>query len=127
MPSRRGLTSIVFLVLSISLISHQAQSFRPRSLSLTRFGISRRCNRVTMSVEDATRSERIVICGGGIIGASILYQLSLKVGQTTNRQRPDLDPDPILTLLSQGYKPILIERAQIAAAASGKSGGFLAR
>lgn len=40
--------------------------------------------------------------GGGIIGASILYQLSLK-----------------------GYNPILLERAEVAAAASGKSGGFL--
>lgn len=42
--------------------------------------------------------------GGGIIGASILYQLTLK-----------------------GYKPILLERSQVAAAASGKSGGFLGR
>lgn len=37
-----------------------------------------------------------------MIGASILYQLTQK-----------------------GYKPVLLERAEVAAAASGKSGGFL--
>src|SRR5437763_4187501 len=47
---------------------------------------------------------RIVICGGGVIGASIAYFLS----------RRDV-------------KPIVVERAGIACAASGKSGGFLAR
>src|SRR5437763_3520178 len=47
---------------------------------------------------------RIVICGGGVIGASIAYFLSRR-----------------------GVKPIIIERTGIACAASGKSGGFLAR
>ena len=47
---------------------------------------------------------RIVICGGGVIGASIAYFLSRR-----------------------GVKPIVVERAGIACAASGKSGGFLAR
>jgi glycine/D-amino acid oxidase-like deaminating enzyme len=46
---------------------------------------------------------RIVICGGGVIGASIAYFLSRR-----------------------GVKPIVVERTGIACAASGKSGGFLA-
>src|SRR5205085_395195 len=47
---------------------------------------------------------RIVICGGGVIGVSIAYFLSRR-----------------------GVKPIVIERTGVACAASGKSGGFLAR
>src|SRR5438309_7994300 len=47
---------------------------------------------------------RIVICGGGVIGASLAYFLSRR-----------------------GVKPIVVERTGIACAASGKSGGFLAR
>src|SRR6185436_19522422 len=46
---------------------------------------------------------RIIICGGGVIGASIAYFLSRR-----------------------GVKPIVVERTGIACAASGKSGGFLA-
>src|SRR3954451_8046553 len=47
---------------------------------------------------------QVLICGGGGIGASIAYFLSLR-----------------------GVKAIVIERTGIACAASGKSGGFLAR
>jgi len=47
--------------------------------------------------------KRIVICGGGAIGAAIAYFTSRR-----------------------GARPILIERHEIAGAASGKSGGFLA-
>src|SRR5437763_9782872 len=47
---------------------------------------------------------RIVICGGGVIGAPIAYFLSRR-----------------------GVKPIVVERTGVACAASGKSGGFLAR
>jgi glycine/D-amino acid oxidase-like deaminating enzyme len=47
--------------------------------------------------------ERIVICGGGAIGAAIAYFISRR-----------------------GTQPIVIERHEIAGAASGKSGGFLA-
>lgn len=47
---------------------------------------------------------RVIICGGGVIGASIAYFL-------TNR----------------GVKPIIVERTGVACAASGKAGGFLAR
>jgi len=47
---------------------------------------------------------RVVICGGGVIGASIAYFLSRRAA-----------------------KPIVVERTGIACAASGKSGGFLAR
>jgi glycine/D-amino acid oxidase-like deaminating enzyme len=61
--------------------------------------------------EDAPREEprtgavmRIVICGGGVIGSSIAYFLSRR-----------------------GATPIVVERTGIACAASGKSGGFLAR
>src|SRR4029453_14089099 len=47
--------------------------------------------------------KRIVICGGGAIGAAIAYFTSLR-----------------------GARPIVIERYEVAGAASGKSGGFLA-
>src|SRR6195256_2869833 len=46
---------------------------------------------------------RVLICGGGVIGASIAYFLSCR-----------------------GAKATVIERTGIACAASGKSGGFLA-
>jgi glycine/D-amino acid oxidase-like deaminating enzyme len=46
---------------------------------------------------------RVLICGGGVIGASIAYFLSCR-----------------------GLTPIVIERTGLACAASGKSGGFLA-
>jgi glycine/D-amino acid oxidase-like deaminating enzyme len=46
---------------------------------------------------------RVVICGGGVIGASIAYFLSRR-----------------------GVRPVVVERTGIACAASGKSGGFLA-
>jgi glycine/D-amino acid oxidase-like deaminating enzyme len=48
-------------------------------------------------------SKRIVICGGGAIGAAIAYFTSRR-----------------------GARPIVIERHEVAGAASGKSGGFLA-
>jgi glycine/D-amino acid oxidase-like deaminating enzyme len=46
---------------------------------------------------------RVAICGGGVIGACTAYFLSLR-----------------------GIEVIVIERAEVAAAASGKAGGFLA-
>eukprot|EP01098_Paradermamoeba_levis_P013944 TRINITY_DN6509_c0_g1_i1.p1 TRINITY_DN6509_c0_g1~~TRINITY_DN6509_c0_g1_i1.p1 ORF type:complete len:388 (-),score=87.60 TRINITY_DN6509_c0_g1_i1:43-1206(-) len=48
-------------------------------------------------------SKKVVICGGGVIGTSIAYYLSLK-----------------------GIKATVVERCSIACAASGKAGGFLA-
>ena len=48
--------------------------------------------------------EKIVICGGGIQSAAIAYYLSLR-----------------------GVKSTIVERSQVACAASGKAGGFLAR
>ena len=47
--------------------------------------------------------QRIIICGGGAIGAAIAYFMSRR-----------------------GARPIVIERHEVAGAASGKSGGFLA-
>lgn len=47
--------------------------------------------------------KRIVICGGGAIGVSLAYFLSRR-----------------------GAQPVVVERHEIAGAASGKSGGFLA-
>ena len=47
---------------------------------------------------------RVVICGGGVIGASIAYFLGLR-----------------------GIAATVVERTGVACAASGKSGGFLAR
>src|SRR6187455_1751612 len=49
------------------------------------------------------RSMRVVICGAGVIGACTAYFLSRR-----------------------GIDVIVIERAEVAAAASGKAGGFLA-
>jgi glycine/D-amino acid oxidase-like deaminating enzyme len=46
---------------------------------------------------------RVVICGGGVIGASIAYSLGCR-----------------------GVQSIVVERTGVACAASGKSGGFLA-
>ena len=46
---------------------------------------------------------RVLICGGGVIGAAIAYFLSRR-----------------------GAQAIVIERTEVACAASGKSGGFLA-
>ena len=46
---------------------------------------------------------RVLICGGGVIGASIAYFLSRR-----------------------GAEAVVIERTGVACAASGKSGGFLA-
>ena len=45
---------------------------------------------------------QVAICGGGVIGACAAYFLSLR-----------------------GIEVIIIERAEMAAAASGKAGGFL--
>ena len=58
-----------------------------------------------LSVSATKRSStmRVLICGGGVIGASIAYFLSCR-----------------------GVKATVIERTGIACAASGKSGGFLA-
>src|SRR5216684_7710830 len=47
--------------------------------------------------------KRIVICGGGAIGAAVAYFTSRR-----------------------GARPMVIERHEVAGAASGKSGGFLA-
>jgi len=49
-------------------------------------------------------TEKVFVVGGGIIGTSIAYYLS-----------------------KRGLSPVVIERSDIASAASGKAGGFLAR
>lgn len=54
-----------------------------------------------------TEKARIVICGGGIVGASIAYQLSLRS-------------------VAANITITVIEQTKVAAAASGKAGGFLA-
>src|ERR1700732_3479582 len=56
-----------------------------------------------MTVGAMRSSKRIVICGGGAIGAAIAYFTSRR-----------------------GARPIVIERHEVAGAASGESGGFLA-
>jgi FAD dependent oxidoreductase len=52
---------------------------------------------------EVRKTIQVVICGGGVIGACTAYFLSLR-----------------------GIEVIVIERAEVAAAASGKAGGFLA-
>lgn len=47
---------------------------------------------------------RVVVCGGGVVGASTAYYLT-----------------------KRGCAPTIVERCEIAAEASGKAGGFLAR
>eukprot|EP01036_Dinobryon_divergens_P046523 gene46523-62226_t len=49
-------------------------------------------------------NEKVIILGGGIHGASLAYHLT-----------------------KRGIRPTIIERTIVAAAASGKAGGFLAR
>jgi glycine/D-amino acid oxidase-like deaminating enzyme len=49
-------------------------------------------------------NQNVVICGGGIMGASTAYHLALR-----------------------GINATVIERSEIGAAASGKAGGFLVR
>mmetsp|Transcript_50407 Transcript_50407/g.119893 ORF Transcript_50407/g.119893 Transcript_50407/m.119893 type:complete len:436 (-) Transcript_50407:50-1357(-) len=56
------------------------------------------------SLTMAEQPKNIVVCGGGIVAASLAYQLSLR-----------------------GVSATVVERASVAAAASGKAGGFLAR
>jgi glycine/D-amino acid oxidase-like deaminating enzyme len=55
-------------------------------------------------IEQQAKPMRVLICGGGVIGASIAYFLGRR-----------------------GVRSIVIERTGLACAASGKSGGFLAR
>jgi glycine/D-amino acid oxidase-like deaminating enzyme len=55
-------------------------------------------------IQVSNNNPRVVICGAGVIGASIAYHLALR-----------------------GVAATVVERAHIACAASGKSGGFLAR
>lgn len=49
-------------------------------------------------------SPRVIVCGGGIIGVSTAYYLT-----------------------KRGCTPLIVERKEVAAAASGKAGGFLAK
>lgn len=58
-----------------------------------------------MSMAESGRIHNVVILGAGIHGASVAYYLSTKFG----------------------ILPTVVERTNIAAAASGKAGGFLAR
>jgi FAD dependent oxidoreductase len=61
--------------------------------------------RSIMSMSKSSGGQNVVILGAGIHGASVAYYLSTKFG----------------------ILPTVIERTSIAAAASGKAGGFLAR
>ncbi|CAM9119458.1 unnamed protein product [Ascophyllum nodosum] len=67
-------------------------------------GVAWRRRTKTLTMASPLRSdERVVIVGGGIVGASTAYHLTLR-----------------------GVKPLVIERSGVACAASGKAGGFLA-
>ena len=57
-----------------------------------------------LSLSMSASSERVVIAGAGLHGAATAYYLT-----------------------KRGVKPIIVERHSVAAAASGKGGGFLAR
>lgn len=75
-----------------------AHAFATTSLRMMSSSASASASSTTAS------NDNIVIVGGGIMGACTLYYLTQK-----------------------GLKPTLMERDEIAAGASGKSGGFLAR
>ena len=62
------------------------------------------CVALHLTMAAALGSERIVIAGAGLHGSALAYYLTLR-----------------------GEKPIVVERHSVAAAASGKGGGFLAR
>jgi glycine/D-amino acid oxidase-like deaminating enzyme len=62
-----------------------------------------RAGAISASITPVNRAGRIVICGGGAIGVAIAYFLARR-----------------------GARPIVVERHEVAGAASGKSGGFLA-
>jgi len=53
---------------------------------------------------ETTGEAQVVVCGGGIVGCATAYFLALK-----------------------GVKPVVVERNEVACAASGHAGGFLAR
>src|SRR5437016_4248177 len=54
-------------------------------------------------MQGEAKSMRVLVCGGGVIGACVAYFLARR-----------------------GVRPLIIERTAVACAASGKSGGFLA-
>ena len=60
--------------------------------------------RAVCTMAGAADEADVVVCGGGIVAASIAYHLTLR-----------------------GVKPVVVERIEVGAAASGKAGGFLAR
>jgi glycine/D-amino acid oxidase-like deaminating enzyme len=80
-------------------------SFAASQLRAASQGRSARTRGRSRAVCMASADEaQVVVCGGGIVAASIAYHLTLR-----------------------GVKPLVVERLEVAAAASGKAGGFLAR
>lgn len=75
------------------------------------------------SASSSSPPHRIVILGGGVIGASTLYNLSLRLFPSSNTPSSPSSPSPP----SSPVQITLIESVGIAHAASGKSGGFLAK
>jgi glycine/D-amino acid oxidase-like deaminating enzyme len=84
-------------------LSHRSLAERRERQRFSCFSLS---NNISSLVEPCNEGKEphVVIAGGGIVGASLAYYLTKK-----------------------GVKPIVIERNEVAAAASGKAGGFLAK
>ena len=85
----------------VDMLGRQVSQFAPKTLIvLERKQILRSRRSSTLSAQPAKKSmpDRVVICGGGIIGVATAYYLAL-----------------------QGIKPLLVEKSGIACAASGPS------
>ena len=99
---RMDMPSATFFALSFTLLSFSAFFWSVMAALALNGGASASASAIA-SV--SSRPDlRVAILGGGINGVATAYYLT-----------------------QMGYKPIIIERSGVAAAASGKAGGFLAR
>ncbi|KAL6050685.1 Oxidoreductase TDA3 [Balamuthia mandrillaris] len=81
--------------------------------------------------ESGKEVRRVVICGGGVIGASIAYHLMLLLAHAPQQQGDEEQGDrstsqPTTTTTTEWQVTVVEKGGQVASAASGKAGGFLA-
>eukprot|EP00457_Paulinella_chromatophora_P006017 gb/GEZN01006035.1/.p1 GENE.gb/GEZN01006035.1/~~gb/GEZN01006035.1/.p1 ORF type:complete len:532 (-),score=79.37 gb/GEZN01006035.1/:92-1687(-) len=81
----------------------QEQQPNPSSSSPSSSSSSSSAVSIPAALSPPSSPQRVVICGAGVTGCCAAYYLTLR-----------------------GFKPIIVERTSVAAAASGKAGGFLA-
>jgi len=114
MPSRRRFVSVALAVLGIVLAANTlafVTSANPGKWKVNRSTLTARAAASGEAMSDTAEKVeapegvgRVVILGAGLHGAALAYFLTLR-----------------------GVKPIVVEKMKVAAAASGKGGGFLAR